>query len=167
MTKTNKSFLIKVMLIVCVLSFVMGVRGFLATTAFAADSSIITNTVGASVNLTSKKNSGLRFQANVDKSAYNALVNTEGVTKVELGMMTVPTDMVKDAEAKGKSFTIAGLSTYAPLNGYDYYSIANSIIEDSECYSFKMTIPNISQANYNRKFSARAFIKVTAETLEA
>ena len=166
MTKTFKNLLINVMLVVCLLSFVAGMLSFNQNKAFAASSTIIFNVDGASVNVTSQENSGLRFKAKIDKSKYNALVNTEGVEKVELGMMTVPTDMVNDASVKGKSFTIEGMSTYAPLNGYAYYSVAQSVAEDADGYYFYMTIPKISQANYNRKFSARAFIKVTASELD-
>ncbi|MBR2448958.1 MAG: hypothetical protein IKB30_02425, partial [Clostridia bacterium] len=166
MTYKMKNLLIKMMLIVCVISFTFGAQSFMGFAVKADDSSIISMTAGASVNVTSVENSGLRFEAKVDKTAYDEIVATEGVTKVELGMMTVPTDMVRDAQENDKAFTIEDLSSYAPLNGYDYYAIASKISTVGENYRFKMTIPNISQSNYNRKFSARAFIKVTADTFE-
>lgn len=166
MTCRIKNGLIKVMLFICLLSFALGMQSIFGVTVKAADSSIISMTAGASVNVTSKEYAGLRFQAKVDKDAYDTLAETVGVTKVELGMMTVPTDMVKDAADNGKAFTIDGLSTYTPLDGYDYYSIATEIVTVGDYYYFKMTIPGISEKNYNRDFSARAFIKVTASALD-
>ncbi len=166
MTCRIKNGLIKVMLFICLLSFALGVQSIFGVTVKATDSSIISMTAGASVNVTSSENAGLRFQAKVDKTAYDTLAATVGVTKVELGMMTVPTDMVKDAANNGKAFTIEGLSSYTPLDGYDYYSIATEIVTVGDYYYFKMTIPGISEKNYNRDFSARAFIKVTATALD-
>ena len=166
MTKKLRNNLIKSLVLVLVLTFAFCTATYSLSTAHAQDSSIVTMTAGASVNVTEEK-SGLRFRGVAQKQAYDQLVSTYGEENVSLGMMTVPTDMVKAASTLGKAFTIEGLSTYEPLNGYDYYAFAANVKESGGAYYFNMTIPSISEANYNRKFSARAFIKVvTSEAMD-
>ncbi|MBQ3046840.1 MAG: hypothetical protein IJD54_02205, partial [Clostridia bacterium] len=75
----------------------------------------------------------------------------------------VPTDHLNAAISQGLDFTIEKLSTYAPFEGYAFYDYAETVKDNGDEYQFWMTVPNISGANYNRDFSARAFIEINEE----
>ena len=168
MTKNLKKILISVCCLVLVFCAFLGVQKFVPT--YAADSTLISMTGTASANLKSEERSGLRFAARIESNGFIALLNEYGEENVEAGMMTVPTDYLKDALDKGNDFTVAGIDAYGRLSGYTYYGISQNFVEvkDGEtltAYEFYMTVDGISLSNYNRDYSARAFIRVKAQEL--
>ena len=123
-----------------------------------ADVTVITMTGTAEANVKTAEKSGLRFSAVINKSEYQTLTQDKDA---KVGMIIVPTDHLNAAISQGLDFTIEKLSTYAPFEGYAFYDYAETVKDNGDEYQFWMTVPNISGANYNRDFSARAFIEIT------
>ncbi|MBE5749442.1 MAG: hypothetical protein E7340_05665 [Clostridiales bacterium] len=122
-----------------------------------ADVTVITMTGTAEANVKTAEKSGLRFSAVINKSEYQTLTQDKDA---KVGMIIVPTDHLNAAISQGLDFTIEELSTYAPFEGYAFYDYAETVKDNGDEYQFWMTVPNISGANYNRDFSARAFIEI-------
>ena len=168
MTKSIKKVL---MTVFC---FTLAVCAFVCVytiTSAHATSSIISMDSVAQANLLSEKKSGLRFRANLDANEFETLLETHGTENVKAGMMILPTDLVEDAERKDIKFTVSGIGAYE-YNGkalstqFAYYDYAKTYKEDSDnnAYYFYMTMPDIAEKNYNRDFTAKAFIEVTADS---
>ena len=125
-----------------------------------ADITVITMTGTAEANVKTAEKSGLKFSAVIDKNEYQTLTQDKDA---KVGMIIVPTDHLNAALSQGLDFTIEKLSAYAPFEGYAFYDYAETVKDNGDKYQFWMTVPNISGSNYNRDFSARAFIELTDE----
>ena len=159
MTKSAKKVLIALLFVVFVFAFALGL--YQKPTKSLADSQFITMREVAQVRIVSDEgdglaNSGLKFNAQVEKSAYDALVDT--YESVEAGIIIVPEDYV---EAAG-GYTLEKLGAFSVLDGKVYYKITEgfSLNEDNTHYIFANSIINIKPANYNRNFASVAFIKI-------
>lgn len=98
-------------------------------------------------------NSGLKFVAKIEKTAYDELFSA--YDQVEAGIIIVPESAV----------TAAGGCTFDKLSlteGSDY-AITSSyrLSDDNNYYEFDNAIQTIKDYNYNRNFVAAAFIKIT------
>ena len=110
---------------------------------------------GASVRLSNP--SGLRFTA-VLGAAYLDSFKGEG-KEVSFGILIAPTDYVNSVD----EFTIKDLEAL-DVKGAKYKAIdANKCANDTdadESYVFTGVLAPVQEGNYNRNFSARAYIKV-------
>ena len=118
------------------------------------ESTVISTLEGARVRLSAP--AGLRFDTKILKTNVDDLVANENVKKVEYGTVIAPIDYITgeftmDAlMAAGKTFLDIKQMTWGkmPENNGGYYQMAASIV-------------NINDFNYERSFSARAYVKVT------
>lgn len=106
---------------------------------------------GASVRTATP--AGLRFTSTVSEPHYQALVAT-GAT-FELGTVIAPTDYITD------EFTYADITA----DGESCLRIPCKVFwsQDENIRTFTGVISNILEKNYNRSFSARAYVSVTYE----
>ena len=164
MTNSIKKVLISVLCFVFTLCLAVGVYSVMPTNA---TSEVISLETTAQANLLSKEKSGLRFKANLT-AEYKTLIETYGEENVKAGMMILPTDLVEDATtSQSKDFTVSGIGSYVYgdktlAEQFAYYDYANTFKKDGDGYYFYMTMPNIAETNYNRNFTAKAFIEITA-----
>ncbi len=159
MTKSKKTILIGLlsMLFCSIIAFV-GIN-FMPSKTYA-DSALLTLEDSASAKIvtddgTGLTNSGLRFQAKLEKTAYNALLDE--YENVEAGIIIVPEDYV----TKAGGYTFDKLDALEILEGKTYYKITSSFKADATYYHFYNSIVTIKPANYNRSFTAVAFVKIT------
>ena len=107
---------------------------------------------GAAVKMSTP--TGLRFGATLDLDALNTLKNTSGVISVEAGMIILPYDYLGVGE-------LPRLDSGRVVD-QDILVIPCTILEkDYFTGTFYGAITNIKEANYNRQFSARAYITYT------
>ena len=119
---------------------------------FMADKIVMTE--GAATRI-SQTNSGIKFEVNINKYAYNYLASIPNAV-VSKGMLIVPYDYISD----GTEFTIEGLEK-ANKEYLDIPSDAFLETTTSEkTYKFWGSIVNIKPANYTRDFAGIGYIKV-------
>ena len=164
MNNTIKKSLLAVLSFLLVLACGLGVMSY--NPARAEVGPIISTEETAEANVTTEENSGLRFTATVNGTAYRALLGKYGDEKVDAGMLVVPTDIVTQAATDSKDFTFAGMAQVSALNDFTYHAMATNFKAKGEDYQFFITIANIAERNYARDYSARAFVKITASELE-
>ena len=110
---------------------------------------------GAAVRMANP--TGLRFTAMLGADYLNALVGD--ATDYSFGIIIAPTDYV--AEANGV-FTVEALKALSYEVAYKEIKaekLQNDPTADG-CYVFTGTLVNVQEANYNRDFSAIAYVKV-------
>ena len=110
---------------------------------------------GAAVRMANP--TGLRFTAMLGADYLNALVGD--ATDYSFGIIIAPTDYV--AEANGV-FTVEALKALSYTVSYKEIK-AEKLQNDPSadgCYVFTGTLVNVQEANYNRDFSAIAYVKV-------
>ena len=110
---------------------------------------------GAAVRMANP--TGLRFTAVIGADYLNALVGD--ATDYSYGIIIAPTDYV--AEANGV-FTVEALKALSYEVSYKEIKaekLQNDPTADG-CYVFTGTLVNVQEANYNRDFSAIAYVKV-------
>ena len=110
---------------------------------------------GAAVRMANP--TGLRFTAVIGADYLNALVGD--ATDYSYGIIIAPTDYV--AEANGV-FTVEALKALSYTVSYKEIK-AEKLQNDPSadgCYVFTGTLVNVQEANYNRDFSAIAYVKV-------
>ncbi len=110
-------------------------------------------TDGASLRLI-KDSPGIRFQASVDKHAYDTYV--ANFSSVSAGMIIVPTESLENL----KDFTVQELEEnnllYVLIPANKWCNL--NTLETDEYYQFYCALVNILPKNIQRKFSARAYI---------
>lgn len=110
---------------------------------------------GASVRLANP--TGLRFTAVLGADYVNALIGNS--TSYSYGIIIAPTDYVAEAG----EFTIDALSKL-DVEGSKYkIAVANKMLTDPTvdgCYMFTGTLAPVQDYNYDRAFSAIAYVKV-------
>ena len=102
------------------------------------------------VDLENKANSGIRFDTEISKAAYEALL-ANGYT-VELGTYIAPTDLFKASFANAAKVVFA-VDAANGVNGF--------IADDGEALTFGAALTAIKDAG--REFSAMAYINVTVD----
>ena len=110
---------------------------------------------GAAVRMANP--TGLRFTAVIGADYLNALVGD--ATDYSYGIIIAPTDYI--AEANGV-FTVEALKALSYEVAYKEIKaekLQNDPTADG-CYVFTGTLVNVQEANYNRDFSAIAYVKV-------
>ena len=110
---------------------------------------------GAAVRMANP--TGLRFTAMLGADYLNALVGD--ATDYSFGIIIAPTDYI--AEANGV-FTVEALKALSYEVAYKEIKaekLQNDPTADG-CYVFTGTLVNVQEANYNRDFSAIAYVKV-------
>ena len=110
---------------------------------------------GAAVRMANP--TGLRFTAMLGADYLNALVGD--ATDYSFGIIIAPTDYI--AEANG-TFTVEALKALSYTVSYKEIKaekLQNDPTADG-CYVFTGTLVNVQEANYNRDFSAIAYVKV-------
>lgn len=119
----------------------------------------VQNVTGASVRLSNP--TGIRFSSEFRKSMIDSLRATYGEGNVNLGMIIAPTDYLTDT---GVEFEMEALDACDELPEIRYVKVdAKTIHEDGAYYTINCALANVHEGNYNRRFSARAFIEVNGE----
>ena len=119
----------------------------------------IRNSVGASVRLAEP--TGIRFKSQFRKELIDSLKETYEADKVKIGMLITPTDYIT---RNGVDFTMAALDACDAITGDKYVKIdATAIHENENYYVIHCALVRIKEGNYDRQFSARAFIEVNGE----
>ena len=118
------------------------------------------NVGGASVRI--DKPTGIRFTSEFRRSFIDSLRATYGEKNVNLGMIITPTDYLTN---NGVEFEMAALDACTAITGAKYVKINATAIhsDDPEFYTVNCALVNVKEGNYNREFSARAFIEVNGE----
>ena len=117
------------------------------------------NVTGASVRLSNP--TGIRFSSEFRKTMIDSLRATYGEENVNLGMIIAPTDYLTDT---GVEFEMEALDACDELPEIRYVKVdAKTIHEDGAYYTINCALANVQEGNYNRRFSARAFIEVNGE----
>lgn len=156
MKRTVKISLIFVFTLLCMLATTVGLVTVSANkTVLAEGNALIYMTEGASIKVDNFEESGIRFQANINKNQYDILKETYG-DKLSVGMIIVPTDYV--VKASGTTFN--DLSKLGVNIGYQE---AESLITKGSIYQFNVRLYQIKDANYARKFSAIAYVKIDSK----
>lgn len=152
MTKSIKNVLLTILL---AFALVFTFAGTAMINTAKANASIITVEESASCKVgDGLENSGLKFTAKIEKQAFLTLYNT--YDSVDAGMIIVPNDYV----AKAGGYTFDKLSALSELEGKTYSVITNDYAMDGDYYTFDASIETIKDYNYNRDFTAVAFIKI-------
>ena len=112
-------------------------------------------TNGASIRLASGNTSGIRFESTVDMNLYNKMVALAGKENVKLGTLIVPKDYLED----GTAFTIDALK--AANKKYLDIAKTESKWQNEEKGIYTAAMINIKEANFDRSFAARGYMKVT------
>jgi len=121
----------------------------------------VLNVSGASVRLSVP--TGIRFKSEFSKPVIDSLRETYGEDNVKLGMIITPTDYLTN---NGVDFEMAALDACGAITGAKYVRIDATTIhedEDPASYTINCALVNVKAGNYNREFSARAFIEVNGE----
>lgn len=119
----------------------------------------VQNVTGASVRLSDP--TGIRFSSEFRKAMIDSLRATYGEENVNLGMIIAPTDYLTDT---GVEFEMEALDACDELPEIRYVKVdAKTIHEDGAYYTINCALANVHESNYNRRFSARAFIEVNGE----
>lgn len=117
---------------------------------------------GASVRLNSP--TGIRFTGSVKKDYLDALKDEYGAENVTIGMLITPRDYLVD---NGLAFTKEALDDCDAIAGAKYLEIdAVTVLDEGTHYKVNCAMTNVLEANYNRIFSARLYIKVNGEIYE-
>lgn len=152
MTKSIKNALLTILL---ALALIFTFTGTAMINTAKADAGIITVNNSASCKVgDGLENSGLKFTAKIEKQAFLTLYNT--YDSVDAGMIIVPNDYV----AKAGGYTFDKLSALSELLGKTYSVITSDYATDGDYYIFDASIETIKDYNYNRDFTAVAFIKI-------
>ncbi|MBQ2661302.1 MAG: hypothetical protein IJF80_01460 [Clostridia bacterium] len=109
---------------------------------------------GAAVKLSSP--TGLRFTSKINLEEYEALLAVSGSSNFSVGTFIVPTDIVEEAG----SFTIEEIDSsddYVKVHRSNWY---NETPDEEGFCTYTGVIWNIAKQNYNREFSAVAYVKV-------
>ena len=118
---------------------------------------------GAACRVDSSESSGLRFIAAVNKAEYAQFQTQYEETNVSAGMMIVPQETV----ALLDEYTITALSEKVDFSTTQCFGetqgFRTATVNDEESYVFSKTLVT-KEANYTRKFVARAYIKIVAES---
>ena len=112
-------------------------------------------TLLAGASIRADGSTGLRFGAVYDVAWYDSLSDFFGDKALTPGVLIVPTDYLAD----GTAFTHAALSAkygvLADIENRQWYAEQNG---EYSCYG---TLTELRDENYARKFSARAYLKIT------
>ena len=117
---------------------------------------------GASVRLNHP--TGIRFTGSVNKAYLDALKAQYGADNVTIGMLITPTDYLVD---NGLAFTKEALDACDAIDGAKYLEIdAQTVLDEGAYYKVNCAMVKVLEANYNRSFSARLYVKVNGEIVE-
>lgn len=120
---------------------------------------------GAAVRIANP--SGIRFTGSVDRAYYDALVAQYGAENVQLGILITPTDYLVD---NGLAFTKEALDACNDIpTEVKYLEIDAKVVldgVDNKYYTVNCAMVDVNEANYQRNFSARMYIKVNGEIVE-
>lgn len=111
---------------------------------------------GASIRVDGE-HTGLRFQMTADCDYHDELTLYFGRDQVVSGILIVPTDYLEDTEFTHEAI----LEKYGVLA--DVVNKRWHPESTSEHYTAYGTLTNLFEGNYGRKFSARAYVKITYE----
>lgn len=158
MIKNNKNIFVVLLSIICLFAFSLFFTSVGVQTA-KASSNVITLIEKAACRISQEEDggietSGLKFVATLDKQGFNNLYTT--YDQVDAGIIIVPADFITAAGGH----TLNALSAYSGLQGKTFYKITENFKENGSNYEFSNTIINIKPSNYNRDFSAVAFVKI-------
>ena len=121
--------------------------------------SVVLNVDGASVRVDNP--TGIRFRSQFGKGLIDSLRTTCGEENVNIGMIITPTDYLTGNDVE---FEMAALDECSAITGAKYVKITATAIHENELfYVINCALVNVHTENYNRKFSARAFIEVNGE----
>lgn len=99
-------------------------------------------------NQTGVDASGLRFIATLDKADYEKYQSLiYGV-----GILVMPTDLISTNEFMFENYLENAMPAYAKTE--------NILFGDSDCFELYASIIRLAESNYNRSFSARAFLLI-------
>ena len=114
---------------------------------------------GASVRISDP--TGIRFTSEFRKPYIDALREKYGEENVKLGMIITPTDYL----TSGVDFEMAALDACEDITGTKYVKVNASVIhdDDPEFYTINCALVNVKEGNYNRDFSARAYIEINGK----
>lgn len=116
-------------------------------------------TTGAAVRMDNP--TGIRFNGQFRKTLIDGLKTTYGEDKVKIGMLIVPTDYLEDNDVE---FTISALEACNDITAPKYVKIdAERILDDGYFYSVNCALAPVNEGNYDRSFSARAYVEVNGE----
>ena len=116
---------------------------------------------GASVRL--NQPTGIRFTGSVEKSYFDALKAEYGAENVQIGMLITPRDYLVN---NGLAFTKEALDACDAIAGAKYLEIdAVTVLDEGNHYKVNCAMVNVREANYNRVFSARLYVKVNGEII--
>ena len=105
-----------------------------------------------------------KFEKILKQTYYDALVAEHGAENVKIGMLITPRDYLVD---NGLAFTKAALDDCNAIQGAKYLEIdAVTVLDEGTHYKVNCAMLNVLEANYNRIFSARLYIKVNGEIFE-
>ena len=114
---------------------------------------------GASVRLSEP--TGIRFTGSVNKTYFDALKAQYGAENVKIGMLITPRDYLVN---NGVAFTKEALDACDAISGAKYLEIdAVTVLDEGTHYKVNCAMVNVREANYNRVFSARLYVKVNGE----
>lgn len=119
---------------------------------------------GASVRLSEP--TGLRFSALFGKGLVDGLKAQYGAENVKIGMFITPTDYLT---GNSLAFTKAALDACDAIEGAKYAQIeAVTVLEsdDGNAYLINCALAPVNEANYDRLFSAIAYIEIIEDGSE-
>ena len=118
-----------------------------------------TTVAGASVRMDVP--TGIRFTGQFSKNLIDSLRDKYGEESVKLGMLITPTDYLTDNDV---AFEIDALDACGAITGAKYVKIdAATILEDDGFYLVNCALAPVETWNYDRLFSARAYIEVNGD----
>lgn len=159
MNKVFKSKLMTVFALILSVCMLFGTVAMINGTVAKAENttSIASLVEGASVRVTSKDSSGIKFKAQLNKAQYNELYNQYG-GNVKAGMIIVPTDYIEEANGYSFSAFSAAGKTVGSKTIAEFKEVGDN-------YEFTMSLVNLYAKNYARDFEAIVYIEI--ESAEA
>ena len=110
---------------------------------------------GATV--TTVPSTGLQFTGHVNRQYLNALYAAYGADRVKVGMLFTATE---NLTANQIPFTARALDRCDAVTGQKYVRVtAESLLRESDEFTFRCVLPDIAEADYGKTFSAVAFVE--------
>ncbi len=134
-----------------------GVPASAASISYTNESSPIQMVSGASVRVSQSESSGIRFAAQIDKAAYDALETENGAANVSAGIIIVPSDYL-GGDTGATAFTHEALSEKYGT-AYSYKETSGFVL-NGDYYEFAYSLTDLKEYNYARDFCATAYVKV-------
>ncbi len=170
MTKNLRKSLIGIFALVLItICALVGITQ-IAPTAKADSSKVFEMNYGAEVRIPAANEdaNGIRFQAKLDKTAYDEVFDEEGANKEgkSLGMLIVPVsyfDDYADYKAENSNYDGSYFEYFKEVKGkilFQEYE-SSKLVADGNDYLMKVALVDVLDTNFGLEFMALAYIRTT------